>query len=164
MTIFDARKVLSENYIELIEDGEGRRSKLYNDSGGVPTIGIGHVITKSERMSGLIIIGSERVKYSLGLTNKQIDDLCAQDSQIALDVVWNAVTIELTQYQLEALVSFAFNVGTTAFKNSTLLKVLNRGHYAEVPAQLRRWVMDNGEKIPGLVIRRNKEISHWLGL
>ena len=60
-----------------------------------------------------------------------------------------------------ALVSFAFNVGDGAFRSSTLLRLLNQGQYDQVPAQLRRWNMDNGHVVQGLINRRNKEIALW---
>jgi lysozyme len=67
----------------------------------------------------------------------------------------------LNQNQFDALVSFAFNVGDGAFRSSTLLRLLNQGQYDQVPAQLRRWNMDNGHVVQGLINRRNKEIALW---
>jgi lysozyme len=50
-------------------------------------------------------------------------------------------------------------VGDGAFRSSTLLRLLNQGQPDQVPAQLQRWVMDNGHVVQGLVNRRNKEIA-----
>jgi lysozyme len=52
-------------------------------------------------------------------------------------------------------------MGDTAFRSSTLLRLLNQGQYDQVPAQLRRWNMDSGHVVQGLVNRRNKEIDLW---
>jgi lysozyme len=72
-----------------------------------------------------------------------------------------SVTVPLNQNQFDALVSFSFNVGDNAFRGSTLLKLLNQGQYDQVPAQLRRWVRDNGHVVQGLINRREKEIVLW---
>jgi lysozyme len=61
-----------------------------------------------------------------------------------------------------ALVMFVWNVGQTAFANSTALKKINAGDVAGGCAELKRWVYAtqvNGQKIklPGLVTRREFE-------
>jgi lysozyme len=55
----------------------------------------------------------------------------------------------LTQNQRFALVSFVFNIGETALRTSTLLRLLNAGDYASVPNQLLRW---NKEHVNGVLI------------
>jgi lysozyme len=45
----------------------------------------------------------------------------------------------LTQNQLDALVSFVFNIGIGAFKGSTLLRKLNAGDYASASIEILRW-------------------------
>ena len=59
------------------------------------------------------------------------------------------------------LVSFVFNVGESAFKNSTLLKYLNKGDILKAKDQLLLWnkVTVNKKKIvdKGLANRREKE-------
>lgn len=87
--------------------------------------------------------------------------LLCQDLAGAAQAVNDGVEVELSQNQFDTLVSFCFNVGTTAFKHSTLLKLLNQSKYAEVPVQLRRWVRCNGEVVQGLVSRREHEIELW---
>ncbi len=153
---------VSKEFFALLEKSEGRESKVYPDSGGAPTIGIGHLLTKSERTSGKIIIGGVPVKYSFGLTEQQIDDLCKQDVKSAVDTVNKCVKVSLTQYQFEALVDFTFNIGNDAFFKSTLLKLLNQGNYDAVPAQMRRWNKDNGVVVRGLINRREHDVAHWL--
>jgi lysozyme len=145
----------------LFKEWEGLELNEYLDSGGAPTIGVGHLMTRSERMSGKIIIQGKAVIYRNGLTEQQCWDLLDQDLDSAEKAVNGAVTAALNQNQFDALVSFSFNVGNTAFLNSTLLKVLNAGQYDQVPAQLRRWVRDNGKIVKGLVNRREKEVALW---
>lgn len=146
---------------QLFKEWEGLRTHVYLDSGGEPTIGIGHLLTRDERASGKIWINGQPVRYANGLTEKQCWDLLEQDLDIAENAVNDRVIVPLTQNQFDALVSFAFNVGAEAFRKSTLVRALNQGQYDQVPTQLRRWVRDNGSVVPGLINRREKEVSLW---
>ncbi len=140
---------------------EGMRLTVYKDVAGFPTIGVGHLLTKDERSSGKIWINGEAVRYADGLTEQQALDLLAQELMIFEEAVSKAVSVPLTQNQFDALVSFSYNVGATAFRNSTLLKLLNKRIYPAVPAQLRRWVYAGGKKCKGLINRREKEVEMW---
>jgi lysozyme len=63
----------------------------------------------------------------------------------------------LTQGQYGALVSWTYNEGAGRLQTSTLLKALNAGDYAAVPAEFMKWVYGGGAKLPGLVTRREAE-------
>lgn len=156
-----ANQRLTDKSIDLLAKYEGIRNKAYKDSGGALTIGIGHLLTNSEKRSGKIIINGEAVKYRHGLSDKQVYDLFRQDIKHHEKAVNDYVKVALTPYQFGALVSFSYNVGIGAFKRSTLVRELNKGRYNEVPTQLRRWVYDNGVKVAGLVNRREHEIKQW---
>jgi lysozyme len=145
----------------LFKEWEGLVTHEYLDSGGAPTIGIGHLLTRSERTSGKIMIKGQPLDYRNGLTEQQCWDLLDQDLDVTEQTVNTAVTVTLNQNQFDALVSFTFNVGDGAFRGSTLLKLLNQGQYGQVPAQLRRWTKDNGHEVQGLINRREKEIALW---
>ena len=145
----------------LFQEWEGLITHVYIDSGGEPTIGIGHLLTRSERMSGKIVIDGKAVVYRNNLTEEQCWALLDQDLDDTEKCVNDAVKVELNQNQFDALVSFVFNVGNGAFLGSTLLKVLNQGKYDEVPTQLERWNKDNGHVVRGLTNRREKEIALW---
>jgi lysozyme len=154
---------MTEQGLELLKQWEGFKSKVYKDSAGLPTIGVGHLITQSEKMSGAIVINRLAVEYADGLTDQQVLDLLGQDVQPAEQAVNNGVKVALDQDQFDALVSFTFNTGTGAFSSSTLLKVLNQGQYDQVPNQLRRWNKAGGQVVQGLVNRRENEIKLWNG-
>lgn len=140
---------------------EGLELREYLDSGGAPTIGIGHLLTPAERRSGKLTIQGETVRYRNGLTEAQCWALLDQDLDPVERCVNLRVTVPLRQNQFDALVSFSLNVGEAAFTGSTLLRLLNQGGHDQVPVQLRRWVMDNGIRVRGLVNRREKEIALW---
>ena len=154
---------MSEHGLELLKQWEGFELKQYKDSAGLPTIGVGHLITQSEQASGEIVINGVPVAYASGLAGAQVLDLLSQDVNPAENAVNNGVKVALNQDQFDALVSFTFNVGAGNFNSSTLLKVLNQGQYDQVPDQLRRWNKAGGKVVQGLVNRRENEIKLWNG-
>lgn len=91
--------------------------------------------------------------------------MLAADLAKAEEAVDQSVKHLLTDNQFGALVSFAFNAGVSAFRSSTLLRLLNAGDYTSVPNQLKRWNKGtvNGKKVvlKGLTNRRAKEIALW---
>lgn len=64
-----------------------------------------------------------------------------------------------TPERLAALIDFAFNLGVGALRASTLRRRVNDGRWADVPAELRKWVMAGGRRLRGLVLRREAEAS-----
>lgn len=145
--------------IEKLKQREGVRLSMYRDSAGLPTIGVGHLLTKDELSSGkLTALG---IDWHEGILDSQASDLLAADLATTEQAINAVVTVPLTQAEFDTLVSFVFNVGATAFTNSTLLKVLNQGDYASVPSQLRRWHYSGGQSDPILVKRRESEVEQW---
>lgn len=69
--------------------------------------------------------------------------------------------VVVTQYQLDALLSFTFNLGAWNLARSTLLRKLNQGDYLSVPTELAKWVNAGGRRIKGLINRRAAEIALW---
>lgn len=69
------------------------------------------------------------------------------------------VRIDLTKNQILALESFIADRGEEIFKNSNLLKVINRGDFDAVPNELAKWIVDNGRRCSELIELREKEIE-----
>jgi lysozyme len=134
---------ISDQGIDLLTQREGKRNDAYLDSVGLPTIGVGHT-------------GPE-VHMGLHWTDEQVADALRADLD-RFEAAVNAATVALTQHQFDALVSFAFNVGVGAFTSSTLLKKINAGTFAEVPAQFDRWHIP-----PEITRRRNGEREQFKG-
>lgn len=147
---------------QLFKEWEGVMHHMYLDSGGAPTIGVGHLLTRLERSSGKLQLDGRYVDYRDGLTTEDCELLLEQDLEPVQRCVNGAVKVRLTQNQFDALVSFAFNVGNGAFLGSTLLKRVNARRFSEVPDEFRRWTLDNGQLVKGLANRREKEIALWL--
>jgi lysozyme len=75
--------------------------------------------------------------------------------------VTDLVHVPLSDNQFAALTDFVFNEGPGAFAGSTMLKKLNEGGYALVPACLKSWVFVDGRVVAGLVRRRAAEAALW---
>lgn len=74
------------------------------------------------------------------------------------------VTVPLHQHEYDVYVSFAYNVGASAFCSSTLVRKLNAGDYTGACDELRRWVYASGARVQGLVNRREAERARCLAL
>jgi lysozyme len=144
-------RTVSKAGAEFIAEFEGFRADLYEDSAGHCTIGFGHQVHQGK------CDGSEPKEFRDGITKKRGLDLLRKDAGTAGDEINRSVEVPLNQTQFDALVSFVFNVGTGAFRDSTLLKRLNDRRYDDVPKQLNRWVFSGGEKLESLVRRRRAE-------
>ena len=143
---------ISQHGLAKLKQWEGLKTKAYKDSGGVWTIGYGHTAVAGEPKprAGMVIIAAEAESILL-------KDLTQYEAAIE-----NNVKVKLNDNQFAALVSFAFNVGIGAFKNSTLLKKLNQGNFNAVPTELMKWTKAGGKKIQGLVNRRRAEGYLWM--
>lgn len=137
---------INKDGINLIKEFEGLRLTPYLCPAKVWTIGYGHTRT---------------VSAGRRITEAQADQLLQDDLQIFERAVDRLVTVHLSENQFSALVCFAFNVGVGNLEKSTLLKLLNRGWYEQVPAQLMRWNRANGEVMGGLSRRRSAECVLW---
>ena len=72
------------------------------------------------------------------------------------------VKVPLSQNEYDAWVSFTYNIGSTAFCKSTAVRLLNAGQYRQACDQMLRWVYVNGNKVQGLVNRRQKEYAQCI--
>ncbi len=145
----------SEKGVDFIKKHEAFRSELYNDPVGHCTIGYGHLVHRGN------CNGSESEEFKKGISEARATELLKAHLVNIENVIHENVKVDLNQHQLDALVSFTYNVGTGAFKGSTLLKRLNAGKYGDVPAQLNRWVFASGKRLKGLEKRREAEGKMW---
>jgi GH24 family phage-related lysozyme (muramidase) len=134
---------ISQQGVNKLEQREGKRNKAYKDTKGIWTIGVGHT--------------GPNVYEGLAWTDQQIEDALRDDLAWAEQTVNESVKVILTQNQYDALVSFVFNIGATAFKKSTLLKLLNQGLYDMAAEAFLMW-----NKPPEIIGRRNSEREQFL--
>lgn len=115
----------------LIERHEGLSLTPYQDQGGRWTIGYGHLIKQGDPY------------YPVGpireIDQAEASALLDQDTQIAQDAVNSYVTVPLNENEFNALVSFVYNIGASAFKASTLLAKLNAGDKEGAAAEFAKW-------------------------
>lgn len=130
-----------------IQGLEGTKIQAYQDIKGVWTIGTGTTVYPN----------GQRVKQGDKCTQAQANQYFYNDLQRFVNIVNTLVKVSLTQNQFNAIVSFVYNVGATAFANSTLLKKLNAGDYQGASAQFPLWSYSGGKYSQGLNNRRIKE-------
>ena len=152
--------ISNEGIEHLIKVEGGAQLTMYNDLGkskGHCTIGVGHLVHKGV-CNG--VIPSEK-PYLKGISLKKAKELLITDLKIAESAINGSITVPLTQNQYDALVSFVFNVGVTAFKYSTLKKYINAKQYKKASDEFLKWnkMTDNGVKkeVAGLTNRRISE-------
>lgn len=138
----------SENGLALIRQAEGLRLRAYKCPAGVWTIGYGT---------------TAGVKEGQVITKERAEELLRADVKRFEDQVLRLVKVPLTQGQLDALVSFTYNLGAANLGNSTLLRLLNTGNYKGAAAQFDRWTKAGGKELPGLVKRRAAERALFEG-
>lgn len=74
-------------------------------------------------------------------------------------IINDLVKVKLNNNQIKALTSFIECRGVSAFKNSNLLKAINREDFERVPDELAKWVVDSGRLNPNLKSVRQHEIE-----
>lgn len=71
--------------------------------------------------------------------------------------------VPMHQHEWDAIVSWAYNVGTGAACKSTLVKRLQSFDYAGACRELLRWDKFKGQPLPGLTKRRQDEYRLCMG-
>lgn len=74
-------------------------------------------------------------------------------------IIDDLVKVKLNANQKQALISFIECRGVSAFKNSNLLKTINKNDFGNVPNELSKWTIDAGKPSIDLEQRRQKEIK-----
>lgn len=139
---------ISEKGIDLIKRYETLKLAAYLCPAGVPTIGWGTTIYPD---------GS---KVKIGdVISKDYAQFCLNNDIKRFVYKVDAFTTDrVNQNQFDALVSFAYNVGDTNLKKSTLLKLVNEDpNNKKIRGQFLRWCYADGVKLDGLSERRAKE-------
>ncbi len=142
-----ARKI-NESGIELIKHFESLKLEAYQDSVGIWTIGWGH--TGLTHKDGTVHAGRK-------ITEDEAIALLKQDLKTFEDAVENCVDVDINDNQFSALVSFAFNLGGTNLRKSTLLKKLKSEQYFNASKEFKKWSKAGGKRLGGLVRRRISE-------
>ena len=133
----------------LITKHEGLKLKPYLCPAKIPTIGYGNTYYPDGKRVTLL---------DKDITKQQAFDMFKEVANRFAKRVDELVTSNLNQNQFNALVSFAYNVGTGNFSSSTLLKKVNKNpNDLTLKAEFLRWNKAGGKVINGLTNRRNEE-------
>ena len=136
----------SELLFEKLKEFEGCRLEAYQDAAGVWTIGYGH---------------TEGVRKGDKITPSWAEKCLLEDLERVEKQVLELGVCK-TQGQLDALVSFVFNVGIGNLKRSKLLKYIEGGWpRAMIMPEWKRWTYAGGKRLPGLLKRRNWEVGRF---
>jgi len=139
---------LSPEGAAFIAGFEGFRAEGYTCVAGKRTIGYGHVIQPGE--------------YFQAVSKPQAMVLLQRDAEREAAPVARHLTVELSQYQQDALISLAFNCGGRSIARSTLVKKLNQGLTDEAAEEFLRWNKIGRVESRGLSRRRAAERTLFL--
>jgi lysozyme len=143
-----AALTLSASALVGIAGWEGFKGTAYQDIVGIWTIGFG---TTGGVKQGQTI---DPVK---ALQRKMND---VQKFEGALK---KCVKVPLHQHEYDAYLSLAYNIGPTAFCNSTLVRRLNSQDYTGACREILRWNRAGGKVVRGLTLRREAEYKQCIG-
>ena len=145
-------RTISEFGLILIKKFEGLRLNAYPCPAGVPTIGYGSTrFPDGTRVTIYDKLHSEVEATELLRCTLHEYELCIND-----------ILPNLRQEQFDALVSFTYNIGLTAFCSSTLLKLAKENSLdPNIFKEFQRWNLTSGKILPGLQARRMEEARHY---
>lgn len=140
---------ITEDGLRLIRRFEGFSALPYVCPGGYLTVGYGHIVKNPDA-------------FRQPITEDEATQILTIDIQTAERAVLRLITVPLKDGQFDALVSFTFNLGAGALQRSTLRRKVNRQEHDEVPEEFMKWVWAGGQKLKGLISRRNAEATLYL--
>lgn len=135
---------IGRNGRALIRSFESLALTAYLCPAGVWTIGYGST--------------GAHVKSGLTITAARAEELLTED----LDRFERCLTVQVptaTQNQYDAMMSLAFNIGTTNFTASTLLRKHRAANTVGAAAEFARWNKSKGKVLAGLTRRRAAEAA-----
>ncbi len=140
---------ISQKGIDLIKHFEGFRAKPYLCPARIPTIGYG----------ATYYADGTKVRITDNPISKEDAEALLRDHLKHYEKAVDRYTRDdITQEQFDALVSFAYNLGVSALRRSTLLKKVNQNPKDKnIDYQFSRWVRANGRVLKGLQKRRKAE-------
>ena len=141
---------------EFIARFEGKKSQVYLDSAGLPTIGIGHLLLPDEKAGNYVTINGVKRPLTSPLSEGEMYDLFKQDLQPKEAKVQKSVQAKISQTQFDMLVSFTYNIGNC----NSIAAILNGGSF-DVSEKWMSYCHAGGKVIPGLQNRRSKEVANF---
>ncbi|AZC38236.1 lysozyme [Pseudomonas chlororaphis] len=121
---------LSKRGLSAIKSSEGCKLNAYQDGAGIWTIGYG----TTGKVNG------QSVSRGMAI-DKEYAERLLKNALLTFEKDVNRLVkfIGLTQNQYDALVSLIYNIGTSNFSQSTLLRELNKGNVMQAAEQFLVW-------------------------
>lgn len=107
---------------------------------------------------------TDGVKIGDSITPPKALQRALQDIQQFEGAIKRCVTVPLHQREYDAYTSLTYNIGQTAFCNSTLVRKLNAQDYEGACKEILRWDRFQGNPLPGLTKRRQDEYKQCMGV
>ena len=148
-----------ETLIKRFEENNVPALEAYDDGGGTYTIGFGSTFNFDQ---------NRPVQPGDVITSEQAYRYMRNEIETVVTAINSFVTVPINQNQLSALASLGYNIGTTALKNSTLIRLLNEGSDKSIVAdRFTDWVNSRNRwgvlvYNPGLYNRRVMEQELFL--
>ena len=139
------------NVIKIIEEFEGLKLKAYICPAGVPTIGYGTTVYPD----------GVKVGMADEITKEEACKFLDHDLEFFINYVKAKLKVEVEQHELDALVSFAYNLGTKHVCN--LISLINAGLSKDVPNEMKYYRKAGGKILKGLIRRRMSEAKLFTG-
>lgn len=106
---------------------------------------------------------TDGVKLGDSITPPKALQRALQDIQQYEGAIKRCVTVPLHQREYDAYTSLTYNIGQTAFCNSTLVRKLNAQDYEGACKEILRWDRFQGKPLSGLTKRRQAEFQQCVG-
>lgn len=151
--------MISDRAIVQIKHHEGVRLRPYRCPAQLWTVGVGHVLYPEQAKLPV----DERRRYPLSLADnrtfsqEEVDAILKADLRRFEMGVRRLCPGGLSQPRLDALASFAFNVGLGSLQRSQIRMRHNRGDFDGAADGFLAWTKAAGKVLPGLVKRRHDE-------
>ncbi len=99
------------------------------------------------------------------ITEAKAEVYLARDLQTAISATlrYCPVLANEPEGRLAAIVDFTFNLGAGRLQTSTLRRRINQHEWSSAALELKRWVYGGAKVLPGLVARRQAEVSLLMG-
>jgi lysozyme len=159
---------ISKQATEFLIDYEKKAPKVYRDSAGHLTIGIGHLLTEEELRTGKVM-GSIPWRTT-ALTGAQMNTLFVSDLRPRERALTALLTRPATQQQFDAMFCLFYNIGVGSekknrppgFTRSSVRRLFNAGDLLGAADAFLMWNKAGGKVSKGLKIRRAQERAMFL--
>nr|WP_329718663.1 lysozyme [Caldimonas sp.] len=138
---------------------EGFFAAPYDDNGGKPggtwTIGYGTIVDRD---------GHPVTAQTPPISEADAVLLLCRDMAGAARDVHLRVKVPLAVCEAAALISWTYNLGGGSLAKSTMLTRINANRKEDVPAEMRKWISQEGKPLVGLLRRRWAEAAIFTGI